>query len=51
MIQVDLDRIRTLEAKGMSLRAIGKELGVSHQTVYNRLRKEGVGLPSRTQRE
>ena len=45
MIPVDLDRIRMLKAKGMSLRAIAKEVGASHQTVNNRLRKEGVILP------
>lgn len=44
--RVDFARIHTLRAEGASYRAIGKELGVSHQTVKNRLRKEGVNPPN-----
>jgi DNA invertase Pin-like site-specific DNA recombinase len=43
--RVDIDRIYALRAQGMSYRAIAKQLGVSHQTVKNRLRNEGSNLP------
>jgi DNA invertase Pin-like site-specific DNA recombinase len=43
--RVDLARIPALRAQGRSYRAIGNELGVSHQTVKNRLRKEGTNPP------
>ena len=42
MKKVDMTRVLALRGQGMSLRAIGKELGVSHQTIKNRLRNEGV---------
>jgi len=51
VIQIDAGRVRALIAEGKSLRAIAKELGVSHQTVSNRLRKEGVEPLSKTQPE
>jgi len=38
---VDIERIHTLRAEGMSYRAIAQQLGISHQTVKNRLRNEG----------
>jgi DNA invertase Pin-like site-specific DNA recombinase len=43
--RVDIARVHALRAQGMSYRAIGKELGISHQTVKNRLRNEGVNPP------
>ena len=41
-IPVDMDRARELRAQGLGYRKIAKELGVSHQTMLLRLRKEGV---------
>ena len=38
---VDLERVLALRGQGKSLREIGKALGVSHQTIKNRLRDEG----------
>jgi DNA invertase Pin-like site-specific DNA recombinase len=43
--RVDVDRIYALRAQGMSYRAIAKQLGVSHQTVKNRLGNEGSNPP------
>jgi len=45
--RVPLDRARMLElrAQGLGYRKIGDELGVSHQTVKNRLRNEGTEVP------
>ncbi len=40
--RVDISRIHALRAQGMSYRVIAKQLGVSHQTVKNRLRNEGA---------
>lgn len=45
MKNVDVARILALRGQGMSLRHIGKALGVSHQTVKNRLRNEGGKVP------
>jgi DNA invertase Pin-like site-specific DNA recombinase len=39
--RVAVERIHTLRAEGMSYRVIAKQLGISHQTVKNRLRNEG----------
>lgn len=44
--KVDVSRIHALRNRGMSYRAIGGLLGISHQTVKNRLGKEGVEVPS-----
>ncbi len=41
-VSVDRARIDELRAKGMGYRKIADELGVSHQTIVNRLRNEGV---------
>jgi len=38
---IDVARARELRVQGMSLRAIATEFGVSHQTIGNRLGKEG----------
>ncbi len=43
--RVDFDRIPALRAQGLSYRMIAKQLGVSHQTVKNRLRNEGSNSP------
>jgi len=43
--RVDFTRIHALRAQGLSYRAIGRELGASHQTVKNRLRNEGSNPP------
>jgi DNA invertase Pin-like site-specific DNA recombinase len=43
--KVDIARVHALRAEGASYRAIGKELGISHQTVKNRLRYEGSNSP------
>jgi len=42
---VDMSRIRELRAQGVGYRKIAEAIGVSHQTVRNRLRKEGVKAP------
>jgi DNA invertase Pin-like site-specific DNA recombinase len=46
--RASLDRARMLElrAQGLGYRRIGDELGVSHQTVKNRLRNEGAIAPN-----
>jgi DNA invertase Pin-like site-specific DNA recombinase len=41
-IAVDMDRARELRAMGLGYRRIAKELGVSHHTMFLRLRNEGV---------
>lgn len=38
---VDMDRARELRGQGLGYRKIAKELGVSHQTLFLRLRNEG----------
>ena len=43
--RVDLSCVGALRAQGMSYRAIAKQLGISHQTVKNRLRNEGSNPP------
>ena len=40
--RVDMQRARDLRAQGLGYRKIAKELGVSHQTMFLRLRNEGV---------
>ena len=41
-VAVDRARILELKAQGLGYRKIADELGVSHQTVLNRLKNEGV---------
>lgn len=41
-VSVDRARIIELRAQGLGYRKIADELGVSHQTILNRLRNEGV---------
>ncbi|UCE90879.1 MAG: recombinase family protein [Methanobacteriota archaeon] len=41
-VSVDSARIAELRAQGLGYRKIANELGVSHQTILNRLRNEGV---------
>ena len=41
-VAIDMDQVRAMHASGVGLRTIGKQLGVSHQTIKNRLRKDGV---------
>ena len=45
MKEVDMTRVLALRGQGMSLRAIGEALGVSHQTIKNRLKNEGDSAP------
>ena len=40
--EIDVARVRELRAQGWSYRMLAKEFGVSHQTIRNRLRMEGV---------
>jgi DNA invertase Pin-like site-specific DNA recombinase len=42
---VDVARVLALRCEGKSLREIGKALGVSHQTIKNRLTNEGGKVP------
>ncbi len=44
-LKVDVGQLQALRAQGMSYRAIAKVIGVSHQTVKNRLRNEGSNPP------
>jgi len=44
--KVDMDRVRQLRAEGKGYRAIAKDIGVSHQTIKNRLRMEGADAPN-----
>jgi len=39
---VDMEKAHELRAKGLGYRKIAKELGVSHQTMFLRLKMEGV---------
>jgi DNA invertase Pin-like site-specific DNA recombinase len=39
---VDMDKAHKLRTQGLGYRKIAKELGVSHQTMFLRLRNEGV---------
>lgn len=41
-VRVDMDRVLELKAQGMGYRKIADVLGVSHQTVFDRLKREGV---------
>ena len=41
-IAVNMDKAHELRAQGLGYRKIAKELGVSHQTMFLRLRNEGV---------
>jgi DNA invertase Pin-like site-specific DNA recombinase len=43
--EIDMGRVRELRAQGRGYRRIAKELGVSHQTIRNRLRMDGVAVP------
>ena len=43
--RVDMDRAHELRAQGLGYRKIAKELGVSHQTMFLRLRNEGSNPP------
>jgi DNA invertase Pin-like site-specific DNA recombinase len=42
---VDVAQVLALRGQGKSLREIGKAMGVSHQTIKNRLRNEGGNVP------
>jgi DNA invertase Pin-like site-specific DNA recombinase len=44
--RLDTARIHALRIQGMSYRVIAKQLGISHQTVKNRLRNEGPNPPN-----
>jgi len=49
MIEIDMDAVRRMRSEGKGYRSIAKEMGVSHQTVKNRLRKEAsAGLSAGT---
>ena len=41
-LEIDMGRVRELRAAGWGYRRIARELGVSHQTIKNRLR---IGMP------
>jgi DNA invertase Pin-like site-specific DNA recombinase len=45
---IDIEKVKELRASGKGLRTIANELGVSHQTLRNRLKKEGVKRPNGT---
>jgi len=47
-IEIDMDAVRRMRSEGKGYRAIAKAIGVSHQTIKNRLRKEGVAAKSET---
>lgn len=44
-VAIDMDQVRAMRASGVGLRTIAKQLGVSHQTIKNRLRKDGAEAP------
>ena len=44
-LKIDMARAKQLRSEGMGYRKIAKALGVSHQTIKNRLRTEGVEPP------
>jgi DNA invertase Pin-like site-specific DNA recombinase len=44
-LKIDRERARRLRSEGKGYRKIAKALGVSHQTIKNRLRTEGVEPP------
>ena len=47
-VTIDMDKVKELRASGKGLRTIASELGVSHQTLRNRLKREGVKRPNGT---
>ena len=47
-VTIDMDKVKELRASGNGLRTIASELGVSHQTLRNRLKREGVKRPNGT---
>jgi DNA invertase Pin-like site-specific DNA recombinase len=49
-LKIDMARARQLRSDGMGYRKIAKALGVSHQTIKNRLRTEGVEPPKESPR-
>jgi DNA invertase Pin-like site-specific DNA recombinase len=44
--KIDMNMVSELRASGKGIRTTAKELGVSHQTLRNRLKKEGVTGPN-----
>jgi DNA invertase Pin-like site-specific DNA recombinase len=42
---IDLERVHELREQGLGLRRIARQMDVSHQTIRNRLRKEGRRSP------
>jgi putative DNA-invertase from lambdoid prophage Rac len=46
--KINMQRVNDLRSAGKGLRTIAKELGVSHQTLRDRLEKEGVERPNET---
>jgi len=47
-VTINMDKVKELRASGKGLRTIASELGVSHQTLCNRLKREGVKRPNGT---
>ena len=45
-VSVDAQKVKDMRKKGYGYRKIAKTLGVSHQTILNRQRKEGVNRPN-----